>query len=107
MEIYKIDLQHGQVEYYFEGRYLRIRYELPIDGYQFVKHFGIGLQVIELHISEPLNVLRREFYQSSKLPELKQQSEENEQSIKEFESFIDDHGQEIIDKAVSIGWMTG
>jgi len=107
MDIYKIDLKYGQVEYYFEGRCLRIKYELPIDGYQFVRHFTITLQVIELHLSEPLTVLKKEFYQSSKIPEVKQQSEENEQSIKEFESFIDDHGQEIIDKAVSIGWITG
>lgn len=89
---------------YVEGGVVNIVYYLTLDEKLWRAPFSVDLFASRLYIPGPLAYIKRSFYKNLRLPPVND-TPENQLAIERFNSFIDDHCQEIIDRAVKLGMM--
>lgn len=92
---------------WFEDRhYIVIDYRVIYDGKTWGRRRSIDIENLRYDRDGPLSSLRRGFYIGGYgLKEPEHMTHEYSSQRKIFDSFIDDHGQEIIDKAVELGLL--
>lgn len=100
-----IGTSHGRAEIFFSYKSIDIVYRMTLSGKSWIlPTLGISLRALSYYGPGPLAFLKSAFYRNWRLPPVSE-SPEDQKTIQKFNSFVDDHGQSIIDKARELGLM--
>ncbi|WP_417625146.1 hypothetical protein [Paremcibacter congregatus] len=104
-DVVNIKMDHGQATVCFGNHCISIDYRMFLSGRLYSHRRVFDTVMMGYYIPGPMKFFKQAFYgHSSPLPELASEPE-NVLAVRDFENFIDVHGQTVLDEAAKRGMV--